>query len=95
MIKLDIEEYCETCPHFEVEQSTIATQSIDGEIVNSEHHIKCVNQTKCNNIKNHLENVKTFKIENVSLADVGELDKIINNEAKKHFACRTSRRGRE
>lgn len=55
MINLLIEEYCNNCPGFEVEQNTLAAATIDGEIVNREHYIKCVNRDKCNNIKKHLQ----------------------------------------
>ena len=56
MIKLSIEEYCEHCPSFEVEQNiSCATTLYSDEIVFVEHIITCKHKDKCKRIRHYLE----------------------------------------
>lgn len=55
MIKLSIEEYCEHCPSFEVEQSTSYAKTLDNEIILIEHVVTCKNNDKCKRIRHYLE----------------------------------------
>lgn len=50
MIKLDILDYCHTCPEFEPEKTEVY---FDGDVL---HLIMCSHKDKCNNIKKHLLN---------------------------------------
>lgn len=54
MIELDIQDYCQSCPEFEakVEQSNIYANGTPYEMLTC---IRCEHQSKCRNIKQHLE----------------------------------------
>ena len=58
MIKINVETYCESCPHFEAEQSTDCATAMNGQTVFVEHIIKCKNKYKCKRIYNYLEQYK-------------------------------------
>lgn len=56
MITLEIEDYCQDCPHFEVEQNSFSAINVYGEEVLCEHAITCKNLKLCERLRKHLLN---------------------------------------
>lgn len=56
MIRLEVEEICETCPNFEAVSST-STLYAENEPVHTEHVVTCRNSEVCRNIRAFMETV--------------------------------------
>lgn len=57
MINFEIEEYCEHCAAFEVEQMSYA-HYLPGGIATKSHFLKCKHRDKCREIKKYLKSQK-------------------------------------
>ncbi len=56
MINLMIEEQCENCPSFEVEQESVSAFDICSRETNVHHILRCKNEGLCQNIKMYINN---------------------------------------
>lgn len=56
MIKLNVEEYCHTCPEFYPEKVGGEVYYAEGEVIYiNDTFVRCDNYDKCQRIKKHLE----------------------------------------